>query len=122
MDHVGRIETLARDYWALRLEPLRRQIAPASLAMTLFLPDVSIRRGPTHSASLLVYEALAVFGGCLYRDWTSETPERAFGRGLTRHAASTLELRAKEELRLHRDILAGLVGAGAGRFLRGVVH
>ncbi|HVX37756.1 MAG TPA: hypothetical protein VHC71_16215 [Hyphomicrobium sp.] len=85
--------------------------AEAFTALSSFLAYHATERGPTPSASALVYGGIAAAGAVLYEAWNADTAD--FGRptqgllcerGCLRRLTNDLHVKATDEIRLHQDL------------------
>jgi hypothetical protein len=105
LDYFPRIRSRAA--WS------RDFIVAVPRALSSFLAYLAIERGPTSSASALVYGAIAAGGAVLYEAWTIDAADTAptsrepfCERGCLRRAANDLRLKTADEIRLHQDMFA----------------
>ena len=80
-------------------------------ALSSFLAYHATERGPTSSASALVYGGIAAAGAVLYEAWNADAAD--FGRptrgllcerGCLRRLTNDLHVKAADEIRLHQDL------------------
>jgi hypothetical protein len=85
-------------------------------ALSSFLAYLATERGPTSSASMLIYGGLAAAGAALYDSWSGDLadPERPGGRfcerGCLRRLTSDLQIKAADEVRLHQEMFGRSFG------------
>lgn len=90
---------------------LRNLLRGAHSALSSFLAYLANARGPTPSASALVYGGVAAAGTVLYEAWTDTAAVENSSRGLVcergclRRFTNALHLKAADEIRLHQDVL-----------------
>jgi hypothetical protein len=81
-------------------------------AVAAALAYVAHARGPTPSASALVYASVAVAGTILYEAWYENSTDDGQRRGLVcergclRRLTGSLRRKAIDEIRLHQDLLS----------------
>ena len=101
-DYLAHVHSSIAAFWNL---PLR-----ALAAFSTFLAYIAVARGPTPSASALVYGGTAAVGTILYEAWHADPaagyPSRGLlcERGCLRRWTNDLRLKAIDEIRLHQDV------------------
>jgi hypothetical protein len=87
------------------------RIARSFLTFNSFFTYIAEERGPTSSASLLAYNGIAAAGAVLYEAWYADQPDfdrprsgLVCDRGCLRRLADELQLKAANELEVHRKI------------------
>lgn len=81
------------------------------VTLSSFLAYLASERGPTPSASALVYSGIAAAGAVLYQAWNADSADLGHPshgllceRGCLRRMTNEFHLKATEEIRLHQDI------------------